>query len=162
MENASKALIIAGAILISILIVGLGVIIYNNVSDVASSGTLDAQQISSHNSPFESYFGDYVSGSNVKALFTQVQANNNAAAANGEDTGNKITIVKGTKDANNTITAASANAWKSSDIKTGKTYTVGVYVTGTNPSDYNDTATIGSSAYWKNGFIKTIVVVENS
>ena len=31
MENASKALIIAGAILISILIVGLGVIIYNNV-----------------------------------------------------------------------------------------------------------------------------------
>ncbi len=33
MENASKALIIAGAILISILIVGLGVIIYNNVSD---------------------------------------------------------------------------------------------------------------------------------
>ena len=33
MENASKALIIAGAILISILIVGLGVIIYNNVAD---------------------------------------------------------------------------------------------------------------------------------
>ena len=49
MENASKALIIAGAILISILIVGLGVIIYNNVADVAKTGTLDSTQINSHN-----------------------------------------------------------------------------------------------------------------
>ena len=40
MENASKALIIAGAILISILIVGLGVIIYQNVDNLESFSTL--------------------------------------------------------------------------------------------------------------------------
>lgn len=36
MENASKALIIAGAILISILLISLGIIMYN-----ASTGTTD-------------------------------------------------------------------------------------------------------------------------
>jgi len=30
MENASKALVIAGAVLISILIIGIGIAIYNN------------------------------------------------------------------------------------------------------------------------------------
>lgn len=149
MENASKALIIAGAILISILIVGLGVIIYNNVSDVAKSGTLDAQQINSHNSPFEGYFGDYVSGSNVKALFTQVQANNNAAAANDEKVGNHIYMQKGTS-------GSATGAIASSDIKTGKTYKV--YVSNENLSD-TDSAGDG---YWKNGFLKTIVIEANN
>ena len=54
MENASKALIIAGAILISILIVGLGVIIYNNVADIAGDTSgINQQAVSSHNSPIE-------------------------------------------------------------------------------------------------------------
>ena len=69
MENASKALIIAGAILISILIVGLGVIIYNNVSDIASDTSgINQQAVSSHNSPIESYFSDHTSGSNVRSI----------------------------------------------------------------------------------------------
>ena len=33
MENASKALIIAGAILLSILIIGMGMFIYNQAQD---------------------------------------------------------------------------------------------------------------------------------
>ena len=149
MENASKALIIAGAILISILIVGLGVIIYNNVADVAKTGTLDSTQINSHNSPFEGYFGDYVSGSNVKALFTQVQANNNAAAANDEKIGNFIYMKKGTGGSATTDITASA-------IKTGKTYKV--YVANENLADGED----DGKGYWKNGYLKTIVIEENT
>ena len=146
MENASKALIIAGAILVSILIVGLGVIIYNNVQDVATSGTLDTQQISAHNSPFQGYFGDYVSGSNVKGLFTQIQANNNAANANGEKIGNYIYVID---SSNQPVT--------SSDILTGRTYSVDLPAT----EGYTDTDAAGE-AYWKNGYIKTIVVQVNS
>ena len=42
MENASKALIIAGAILLAIAIIGIGMFVYNNVS-----GTIrDAAEIS--------------------------------------------------------------------------------------------------------------------
>ena len=146
MENASKALIIAGAILISILIVGLGVIIYNNVSGIASGGTLDAQEITAHNSPFQGYFGDYVSGSNVRALLTQVQANNSAAQRNDEKIGNYIYVVD---DSGNAVTSAT--------IRTGKMYDVDL------PPNENSTDTDSQGdAYWSNGFIKTIVVTENT
>ena len=154
MENASKALIIAGAILISILIVGLGVIIYNNVADTASSGTLDAEEITAHNSPFQSYFGSNISGTNVKALFTRIQANNNAAAANGEDEGYTIKTYKGTKSGD-AITPTNT-AITSSEIKTGKTYTVSV----TDEKQSDDTSK--NDGYWKNGYIKSIVIVENN
>ena len=145
MENASKALIIAGAILISILIVTLGVIIYNNVSGIASGTNLDSQEITAHNSPFEGYFGNYVSGSNVKALLTQVQANNSAANRNDEAIGNVISVID--KD---------GNAVTSSSIRTGKMYTVG-YPNNEEFSDETEDA-----RFWSNGYIKTIVVVENT
>lgn len=149
MENASKALIIAGAILISILIVGLGVIIYQNVAGIAKTGTLDAQEITAHNSPFEGYFGDYVSGSNVKALLTQVQANNSAANRNDEVIGNYIYVVDG-----------DGTAITSSSIKTGKMYYVRL-PEADNPETYTDEEKAGSS-YWSNGFLKTIEIVENT
>lgn len=149
MENASKALIIAGAILISILIVGLGVIIYQNVAGIAKTGTLDSTEITAHNSPFEGYFGDYVSGSNVKALLTQVQANNSAANRNDEVIGNYIYVVDGDGA---TIT--------SSSIKTGKMYYVRL-PQADNPETYTDEEKAGSS-YWSNGFLKTIEIVENT
>ena len=133
MENASKALIIAGAILISILIVGLGVIIYQNVAGIAKTGTLDAQEITAHNSPFEGYFGDYVSGSNVKALLTQVQANNSAANRNDEVVGNYIYVVDG-----------DGTAITSSSIKTGKMYYVRL-PEADNPETYTDEEKAGSS-----------------
>ena len=146
MENASKALIIAGSILISILIVGLGVIIYNNVSDIARGTGLDQQQISSHNSPFQSYFGNSVSGSNVRALITSVNANNNSASVNEEEIGNKIFLVD---DKNAAVT--------SSSIKTGRTYKVSL----PENENYSDKEEAGD-AYWKNGYIKTIVIVANT
>lgn len=154
MENASKALIIAGAILISILIVGLGVIIYNNVSDTARSSNLDEQEITAHNSPFESYFGNAVSGSNVKALLTKVSANNNSAKTNENGIGNHVFVTYGTV----------LDGAVSAEIKSGKTYKVSLGGSG----DYSDQATdtdgvitrSGStvSSYWKNGHIKHIVI----
>ena len=145
MENASKALIIAGAILISILIVGLGVIIYQNVAGIAKTGTLDAQEITAHNSPFEGYFGNYVSGSNLKALLTQVQANNSAANRNDEATGNVISVIN-----------ESGDPVTSSSIRTGKMYKVGY----PDNEEYSDTE--DGTRFWSNGYVKTIVIKENT
>ena len=53
MENASKALIIAGAILISILLISLGIVIYNSAKDAASTDQMDDFQVSAFNSKFK-------------------------------------------------------------------------------------------------------------
>lgn len=146
MENASKALIIAGAILVSMLIVGLGVMIYNNVRDKTDISGLDQTQITAHNSPFESYFGNSVPGSNVKALISSVNANNNSSSVNDEEIGNKIYLI----DESNAVVT-------SSGIKTGRTYKVSL---PTN-ENHSDTQQAGD-AYWKNGYIKTIVIQANN
>ena len=136
MENASKALIIAGAILISILIVGLGVIIYNNVSDIAGdTSAIDQTQVSAHNSPIESYFGDQVTGSNVRALITYVNGINRTAK---------------TTDSN---IAASNTQVTSSNIRTGRSYRVYLSTDERFSDEEAD-----DSAYWKSGFIKTIYI----
>jgi hypothetical protein len=58
MENASKALIIAGSIIISLVIVSLGILVYRRVSGTVTNANLDQQQIEAHNSDYEAYFGE--------------------------------------------------------------------------------------------------------
>ena len=55
MENASKALIIAGAILLSILIIGLGMTIYQKASGAMNGADLSGTEIQTYNSEFEQY-----------------------------------------------------------------------------------------------------------
>ena len=78
MENASKALIIAGAILLAILIIGLGVYIYRQAAGVMDTGTMDQLVVSQFNAQFEPYLGNNVSGSNVKQLIKIINASNRA------------------------------------------------------------------------------------
>ncbi len=75
MENASKALIIAGAILLSILIIGLGMGIYNNAKNGMGSADLSGTEVNAHNSKFESYEGR-MKGTEVSALITTIKSNN--------------------------------------------------------------------------------------
>ncbi len=76
MENASKALIIAGAILISIMIIGLGVVILNNVSDVIKGANVDTEAAQANNEKFVSNFGNNLSAAEVKSLINTIRANN--------------------------------------------------------------------------------------
>ena len=97
MENASKALVIAGAILISIVLITLGVVILGQGQDVVNSSNMDATAISSWNSQFTQYVGTNVTGSNVNALMDSVVANNIISKRNNES--NKyITIYAYQKD----------------------------------------------------------------
>ena len=78
MENASKALLIAGAILIAILLIGIGMMVFNSITGVTGQvgQQADAMEIQMFNSKFEKYEGTRVSGSNVKALVRDINANN--------------------------------------------------------------------------------------
>ncbi len=76
MENASKALIIAGAILLAILIISLGIMIYQQASGVVNNNAMSEVDISSFNQKFLQYTGTNVRGAQVNALLNQIQMSN--------------------------------------------------------------------------------------
>lgn len=76
MENASKALIIAGAILLSILIIGLGMMIFNQAKDAMDGAGLSEQQIKTYNADWENYVGERITGANVRTLIGNIKSHN--------------------------------------------------------------------------------------
>lgn len=92
MENASKALIMAGAVLISIIIISLGIVVFRKIAaPVQRESSLTEQQVSAFNSRILPYIGDSVSGSQVNALM-QIVRTINTKANNEQDELQKITI----------------------------------------------------------------------
>ena len=77
MENASKALIIAGAILISILLITIGIVLINSGRDVVDTGTagMTSQKIQTFNAQFTIYEGTR-KGSELRGLQSLVNASN--------------------------------------------------------------------------------------
>ena len=78
MENATKVLIIAGAILVSIIVISLGVMIVNGATDVINSSVAGMSDYDKDmfNSKYMSYEGNQM-GSSVRALIESVISNNN-------------------------------------------------------------------------------------
>ena len=74
MDNASKALIMAGAILISIAIVGVGVYIFSSTSNMGNTAgqQMDATQAQMTNSTLRQYEGTRVKGSQVIELIEYI------------------------------------------------------------------------------------------
>ena len=75
MENASKALIIAGAILLAILLISLGIMVYNNAKGTISDANLDAENAQAFNTKFTQYGGTQ-RGTALNALIDAAIANN--------------------------------------------------------------------------------------
>ncbi len=78
MENASKALIVGGAILIVILLISAGLIVFNSSKGVTDEAEELGELMSAEvfNSQFTQYFGDSVRGSTVKELINRVNTYN--------------------------------------------------------------------------------------
>lgn len=78
MENASKALLIAGSVLIVILLIAVGVRIFNSTHGTAESveTTMSATEIATFNNKFIAYAGKKKSAAQAKALANVVIANN--------------------------------------------------------------------------------------
>ena len=81
MENASKALLIAGAILLCILIIAIGMFIYNSAQSTITDSltSLSTQEIEAFNNQFITYQG-IQKGTNVKMLLRKLIANVNIYA----------------------------------------------------------------------------------
>lgn len=90
MENASKALIIAGAILIAIVLISVGILIVQGAQSTIDSGIsqMNQQEKDVFNAQFRSYEGRQ-SGTQVKALITQIVSSNNQ---NYETEGKTVSI----------------------------------------------------------------------
>ena len=87
MENASKALLIAGAILIAIVLITLGVLILGKGQEVAKEADMSATEISAFNAKFTQFEGNRVRGTIVKQLYREVLQHNLV-----NDAGKQITI----------------------------------------------------------------------
>ena len=110
MENASKALIIAGAILLAILLISLGIMIFNQASSVVSGTGMTDAEITTFNAKFQKYEGD-IKGSMVKSLINDIIAVNN-------DSNDENNITLGTGSTANA--SVSATGW----VNTNTTYKV--------------------------------------
>ena len=62
MENASKALLIAGAVLVVILIIGVGMLIYTSATGAIQEGVnrMSVQEQNMFNQQFEQYVGSRI------------------------------------------------------------------------------------------------------
>lgn len=131
MENASKALIIAGAILLAIAIIGVGMYVFQQVSGtIQDKANISAEEIETYNQPYYAYAGKNVKGSNVKTLCSKINSHNLAAEdpseliilAEADYTDNAEVAAPTEEDAEGT-TPSDINAIKNK-ILSGKTYTV--------------------------------------
>ena len=104
MENASKALIIAGAILLSILIIAIGMYIYNSSQNsINEAGSqISAQEVQSFNQTWEMYEG-VQSGANVRSLISKMASN---AKAN-EDENTRLPDLEYNADGSSSVTVTS-------------------------------------------------------
>jgi len=79
MENASKALIIAGAILLSIIIISLGIVVVTNARNSMKGADLSDTQIQTFNSKFTAFTGaagKTISASELSSLLETVMTSN--------------------------------------------------------------------------------------
>lgn len=143
MENASKALIIAGAILLSILLISLGIMIFNQAQDTINNSGMSKAEISAFNNQFTKYEGTQT-GTNVKSLIQEVNTSNATDAAEGN--GRQISLVAAgtgfTLTAQSTYNASTgaSNRYPTSTVASAGKYTVAV--TGTDSSGYISQITI--------------------
>ena len=121
MENASKALIIAGAILLAILLVSLGILVYNNAKSTVGSANLDTQTIQAFNSQWETYIGNNKTASEVQAMFSAVIASN--ASEQNSGSAKYITITNTGTAATATVTTIPATTMPNT-LSEARTYTV--------------------------------------
>ena len=115
MENASKALIIAGAILLAILIIGLAVFVYNQAANTVGDTGLDQLAIRQINGQFEPYLNTEMGASYAKSLIDTINSNNAAGT-------NYVEYVGPSKN----------------QIKLGHKYVIRTNLDGISRSDIND------------------------
>ena len=123
MENASKALIIAGAILLSILIVSLGIMVFQNAKNTVSSSNLNKQEIEAFNSQWEGYEGTKKTASEVRSAAQAIIASNASETKSGT---NRWVSFTNAAAASTTAQTTQPSVTVPSTLANSKTYTIKV------------------------------------
>jgi len=123
MENASKALLIAGAVLICIVLISVGMVIVNSSSEVTDqvSDVTTSQAVETFNTGFSSYAGKQ-KGSSVKKLLEKI-ATNNKVTANTTSHAIRVTFTNNNAAVSNSSDANTITKAMSKVVNSG-TYTV--------------------------------------
>ena len=111
MDNASKALIMAGAILIAVGIVGIGIYIFTTANSMTDDALnqIDALTVQSVNSQLVQYEGK-IRGRELKACINAARSiNNQNALPNSKTIGLKFGSIDVNKVPNSTVTGISDN-----------------------------------------------------
>lgn len=128
MENASKALIIAGSIILAVLIIILGMYFYNQASGIGKSINMTEYEIQAYNSKFINYEGK-ASGTKARELCDVMKQHN---IANSTNKGNGVFVfynaqIENTSNFTAVIADSSINTqidYVKSLLKTGKFYEI--------------------------------------
>lgn len=85
MENASKALVMAGSVLIALLIIGALLLMFNNLSSYQGAGTQETRetQVIEFNNQFETFNRKNVRGSDLYSLLNKVVDYNRRKSTKG-------------------------------------------------------------------------------
>lgn len=136
MENASKALLIAAAILIVIVLIGVAVGILNS-SDTSSQvdSTTSAQEMQMFNAQFTGYLGSSRAAATIPNLLAIVNRSNDS------NTQHDVTIVAASAD----IIAGAATAAPTKEAQVTAKYTTGTKFV--NNAKYSITATYDADGY---------------
>lgn len=128
MENASKALIIAGSIILAVLIVTLGMYFYSQSAGLGKTFSMTEYEIQQHNSTFQSYEGK-ITGAEAMELYDVVYQYN--LAAGRDKLGVNFSIYKGYPNPTNTTANVGASCLevmsKKTELSIGKFYEVKMF-----------------------------------
>lgn len=170
MENASKALIIAGAILLAIVIISLGLIVVNNTRETIQNSNLSEQEIQNFNSKFTSYEGT-INASQVNTLIQQVISTNQALQSEGKSDFVIIQFMPGNKSVHYDLTIDASGNYigkaGGTDVLTdlpGETRVKGYNAKEVEGIQYSVKSgkNYTVKVYYKNSIVKLITVKANS
>lgn len=114
MENASKALIIAGAILLAILLISLGIFIFSQAQDTVNNSGMSQAEVTSFNNKLLKYEGKQ-KGSVVRSLINEVVATN--GDANNSSASRQVTVTGSASVSGTTADTSSIDNTKSYTVK---------------------------------------------
>ena len=119
MENASKALIIAGAILLPILLISLGIMVYTNAKGSIGDANLNSEEIQTFNTKISQYCGKNKSANDMNALMSAIIASNGAQKNSADPHTIKVDI---DSTASTYVTGTAPNCSFSSEVKYSAEY----------------------------------------
>lgn len=113
MENATKALLIAAAVLVAILIISLTLVIYRQGANAIAGANLSELEVAQFNGKFTNYEGNNIPTSQVNALLNVVLSHNKKQVEEGDTS----LCVSMTVKYNNSVLASLGNAGTETTLK---------------------------------------------